>query len=267
MDEVDAAARDIASEASRRNKPIWVCFSGGIDSEMVCESLYRQGIHFRVLTIEHTAGTNRHDIQYAKKWCAAHRVEQKIVPLDMAEFIRTEIDAYVRDGYVANYPFRYLQLRLLETVEEMGGYAVLGGGEQIFEMMDTAAGPTAILQFQTGYAAPLEWCRRMQCSHEPYFFFRTPEVVLAYDQHPLVARALEYPETFRHPVNGYLLKRLVYHSVWPKLETRHKYDGFEHVRGIARTRRLQLEKHFGKEWSIFTLSVPHLLKQLRGQVA
>ena len=266
-DEVDAAARDVASEASRLNKPIWVCFSGGIDSEVVCESLYRQGIHFRALTLQHTAGTNAYDIAYAKRWCKAHQVEQKIVPIDMEKFIRSDIDTYVKEGYVANYPFRYLQVYLLETVENMGGLAILGGGEQMYETVMVSGTPTAVLHFQAGYAAPLEWCRRTKVLHEPYFFFRTPELIDAYMKHPIVSRALEYPETFQHKANSYLLKRLVYQSSWPTMETRHKYDGFEKVRNIARERRIQLEAHFGKQCSIYTLPIEVMTKQLKGEGA
>ncbi len=266
-EEVDAAARDIASEASRLNKPVWVCFSGGIDSEVVCESLHRQGIHFRVLTLEHEEGTNEYDIAYAKKWCASHHVEQKIVSLNMGKFIRTEIDQYVEAGYIANYPFRYLQLRLLEIIEGMGGYGVLGGGEHMYATETVAGKESIVLHFQTGYAAPLEWCRRRTTAHEPYFFFRTPELMRSYMTQPIVSCALEYPETFRHQANAYLLKRLVYHSTWPFMETRHKYDGFERVRDVARARRLQLEKHFGKRFSVYTLPVTVLSKQLTGDSA
>src|SRR5438874_953783 len=72
-EEIYSAARAIANKTK---KPIWICSSGGIDSEVACRAFFDQGINFSVLTIEHEAGTNSHDISYAINWCRARGVHQ-----------------------------------------------------------------------------------------------------------------------------------------------------------------------------------------------
>src|SRR5262245_17479653 len=57
-EEIYAAARQIGSTVT---KPLWLCSSGGIDSEVMCHAFFDQQIPFSVLTIEHKAGTNTFD--------------------------------------------------------------------------------------------------------------------------------------------------------------------------------------------------------------
>jgi hypothetical protein len=244
-EEMYAAARLLANEAGTR--PLWLCSSGGIDSEVMCDAFFNQGIHFSVLTIEQTGGTNRHDIEYAIRWCQLHNVAQKIVELDMQKFLSKDIQPYAEQGYISGGMFRYMQIRILEIVESMGGYAVLGGGEQLYYVDDEKKNPginDTYLNFEQGYSVPLEWCKRNATSHEPYFYFHTPEICLAYQQIPIVAFALEHPDVFLHPFNKYLFKRLVYHSIFPSLEMRLKYDGFENFQELKQAARQNVEKKY-----------------------
>ncbi len=261
-DEVDAAARDIASEASRLNKPIWVCSSGGIDSEVICDSLHRQGIHFRVLTLEFSGAANAHDIFFAPTWCKAHGVEQKIVSLDMQHFFAHEVAAYADAGYISGHPFRYIHLRLLEIVEQLGGYAVLGGGEQTYFTRTVNGVSTITMQFDLGYAAPLRWCESYKATHEPHFFFRTPELVYAYALHPLVACALEHPEIFVNRDNSFVFKRVVYSSIWPTMRSRHKYNGFEKLRVATEECARALRTRFKGELTPHIMAIAEMRAQL-----
>src|ERR1041385_5473483 len=90
-EEVYAAARDIAEKTA---KPIWVCSSGGLDSEIACRAFYEQNIPFSVLTLEYEGGSNGHDIRFATRWFETHNVKQKIVNIDMQKFLQTCMDTY-----------------------------------------------------------------------------------------------------------------------------------------------------------------------------
>lgn len=267
-EELYAAARGIAA---RTKKPIWVCSSGGIDSEVACRAFRDQKIPFSVLTLEQEDGANAYDVGFAKEWCSVHGVAQKIIKIDMASFLSSDIDAYA-ERYAAIHPFRYLQLRLMEFVEEMGGYAVLCSGEQLYQAdldKPVITRNDLYLPFSNGTVIPLEWCKDNQTSHEPYFHFSTPELCLSYTREPLVTFALSNPDgLFRHPSNKYILKKLAYQSVWTDLTIRYKYDGFNNNSAIkplfdAAVRRLR--ERFGENFAEIRLSLPEFESQLVGK--
>jgi hypothetical protein len=261
-DEIYAAARTIAN---RTKKPIWVCSSGGIDSEVACRAFFDQGINFSVLTLAHTENTNFHDINYAVRWCRARNVRHEIVRIDMPAFLTGEVETYARK-YPALHPFRYFQIKLMETVERMGGFAVLAGGEQLYNARPKEGSLTRddlYLLFTIGNIAPIEWCKDNSTDHEPYFYFSTPELCLSFMRLPLVNFALENPDTvFTHKANAYTLKRIVYQSIWPDLEVRYKADGFEKIKPLVQESVMRMREICGPDLPQFQLPVREFEKQL-----
>jgi hypothetical protein len=264
-EEVYAAACSIAQ---RTKKPIWVCYSGGIDSEVACQAFYDQKIPFSVLTLEHAGRTNARDIAHAVRWCRARNVFQKIVTIDMPTFLTSDIEAYAKQ-YAAIHPFRYLQIKLMELVEDMGGYAVLCSGEQLYQVDLTKPHLTrddVYLPFSNGHALPLEWCKDNKTEHEPYFHFSTPELCLSYTRLPLVSFVLNNPESlFRHKSNIYTFKRVVYQSIWTDLVSRCKDDGLSgDIKLLVDDSRTRLREQFGAQFVEIRLPVPSFQGQLTG---
>jgi hypothetical protein len=141
--------------------------------------------------------------------CQQNGVRQELYPLGIFDFVRNELDNYIEEGYVAGELFRYMMVKEVAIVEDMGGFAVLAGGEQLYEVdpakpVLTAADP--YLKVDISYTTPLEWCRRNKVRHEPFFYFSTPEIMLAWLRIPLVDFVLKDPDFFRHPTNKHALK-------------------------------------------------------------
>jgi hypothetical protein len=266
-DELYASARLIAERA---NKPLWILASGGIDSEVTCRAFYDQGIDFSVLTIEHVGGTNRHDITYAIDWCRKYNVKQKIVSIEMQTFLTDDVERYARE-YVAIHPFRYFHIKMMELVEEMGGYAVLGCGDPLYyadTKLPILTYEDMYLVFGIGSIAPLEWQKKNAVAHEPYFLYSTPELCLSYLRLPLVSFALRNPETvFRHPANTYTLKRLVYFSIWTDMKVRYKSSGWDRIKPLVDASIERLHRKFGPQQLICHLPVGTLEKQLTAKLA
>lgn len=259
-EECYAAARAIAN---RTTKPLWLCFSGGLDSEILCRSFFDQGIHFSVLTIQHTGGTNEHDIAYARKWCKSHDVQQTIVPIDMEKFLALDVPAYA-ERFIANHPYHYFQIRLLEVVENFGGYAVLGGGELLFRLDDqgdTLTRQNIYLDFPVGCSTALDWCKANRTQHEPFFYF-APEVMLSYLRLPMTEFIFSNPSILRHSTSAHVIKKLSYYSVFPDLEGRYKYTGFEKIRPQTLAARTLLEAKFGLRLQNCRTPLDTLLSQL-----
>ena len=93
IEELEKAAISLVESTKR---PIWICSSGGVDSETVCEIFLRLNLPFSVLTVEYAGGKNAHDVIYAKRWCAQNKVHQKIHTLDLDEFVNGELDDYIK---------------------------------------------------------------------------------------------------------------------------------------------------------------------------
>ena len=261
-EEIYAAARAVMNTST---KPLLLCSSGGIDSEIMCRAFYDQGIHFTVLTIEHAAGTNVHDTRFVKKWCRKRGVEQKVVKLDMPDFLSTGVRAYADQSYITGNIFRYFQLKLLEEAERLGGHAVLGGGEQLYHVDPSKSVPEhadTYLEFETGYAVPLEWCRRNRAAHEPYFFFSTPELCLSYLNIPIVAFAVRHPDIFRNANNRFVFKQLTHQAQWPDIRPRKKMNGYEKITSLRAQAQDTLKKEFGQLIQVYRLPIATFAEQL-----
>jgi hypothetical protein len=258
-EELRLAAISIAESTA---KPIWLCLSGGIDSEIMAQTFRDEGIPFSVLTLEHSAGTNSHDVQWAAKWCLENGAFQKVVKLDMEVFLEEDIAKYAAQGYLAPHAYRYFQIRLLEIVEDLGGLAVMGGGEQYYTSLPTVSDRKIFLNFDVGYTAPLEWCRQRNANHVPSFYWRTPELCAAYLQMSVVAENLK-PELMINKAASYLLKTRAYHAQFPQLERRPKYNGFEKVFQLRAKSEERLSAIWGKSLQSHSLELAEFKRQLK----
>lgn len=259
-EELYAAARSLANQT---DKPIWLCSSGGIDSEIMCRAFFDQGIHFSVLTLQYDRGGNEHDTRYVDAWCRERAITQKKVIVDLREIATNPSYDQYRIGR-SHAIFRRVQVRLLELVEAMQGFAVLGWGEPLYRVGENVATPSigdVYMDFEPGYSVPYEWMDAHHTSHEPYFFFSTPELCLSYIRVPIVAHMLSRPDIFRHEANAHDFKRLVYQSFWPDIEPRYKYHGLEHYIDLvhAVADRTQTYSEYAQR-----LTIPELIGQLEG---
>ncbi len=263
MEELGRAAISLAESTT---KPVWICSSGGVDSETLCEIFLKLNLPFNVLTIEFADGKNAHDVIHAKRWCERNQVRQELYPLDIFDFVKNELDHYIEQGYVAGELFRYLMVKELSIVDSMRGFAILAGGEQLYEVdaskkVLTAADP--FLKVDISYTTPLEWCRRHKVRHEPFFYFSTPEIMLAWLRIPLVDFVLKHPDFFRHPTNKHALKNSVIRYHFPQQPWRNKYTGFEQVLKLDAMVKEKLQSHFGARIQKSRLYVSELLEQLQ----
>lgn len=262
-EELLLAAKAIVNEAGDR--PIWLCFGGGTDSEAMCNIFFEQGIHFSVLTIEHAAKTNRYDMLFVKKWCYEHNIPHEVYVLDMNVFLSKDITAYIEDGYAAGNIVRYIQIKLLEIVHAKGGYAVLGGGDYLYEVdthVTTATQSDVYLPYTAGYVASLEWCRRNNTLHTPFFYYSSPELCVAYQREPVIAFALEHPESLKNHSNSYLFNRIAMQTLFPSLKWRHRYAAYIGIQRQKRDAEKRMNDIFADKLKQYNLGLMDLQKQL-----
>lgn len=256
-----AAARAIAEKAS---KPLFLCMSGGTLSDVMGRAFFEQGIHFSVVTFQHAGGTNEHDVLRAREWCHARGLHHNIVPVDIQKFLREDVGAYAARAYVALHPLRYLQLKLLEFVEEHNGYAVIGSGNPQFflDAEMSAEKKNVYLRFGRGQVLPYEWCREKKTVHEPAFFSFAPEQYASYLREPLIAFTFEHPELLRHRANCRSLRNVMVRSLWPDMTAQPSHTGFENIKEETQATITQLRTRFRESLKPYRLPVAELESQL-----
>lgn len=237
-DEVDNTVKLIAQSTS---KPIYIGFSGGIDSEVIIKSFIKNCVPFTVFIVEFENGLNEHDILWAKQYCQENNLNYKIVKLDVEKFFTKDINKYLNKGYKAIRIFRYLQLFMLETIESWGGCAVLGSGEQVYCNIDGEL----CLNREYGYFMSLEWCKNNNTTHYPYFFEHNSELFASYMKLELIDFLLQRPQYFKNYIDNMSTEKImIYHRYWPEMVKRRKYHGFESIIYLKNSVESNLRKLF-----------------------
>lgn len=243
---------------NQTNKKVMVASSGGIDSEIACLSLLEAGVPFSVVSVRHSAETNKHDIKFAEQFCRRNKIEHTILPLDMSWFLSQGIRKYIEQGYRSTNVFRYLQLFLLENITNLGGCAVLGGGEQLYNLNDKNE---VCIYMEPSHLNTLEWCKNNSVVHYPYFFQTTPEVIASYISDELVSFLHTNKSYIASPGNSFLLKQIVCHKYFQDLPHRPKFSGFEEIINLRLKVQSELEKEFPDVYKI-----PFSVKDIKAQL-
>lgn len=237
-DEILNTVRFIRASTDR---PIMVCLSGGIDSEVICRAFLKAGIDFSAVIAKHKNNTNNFDISFARRFCEEFNIPTHIVELDTEEYFTRGIEKHIADGYKSINIYRYFQLFMLDTIEKMGGCAVIGSGEQIYHSVDDKV----CIKYDAGILAPLEWCKNNNTTHFPIFFQTNPEIMYAYQKHPLVEWLLSDNKYFMRLDARYSAeKTLVYHYFFPEMPHRTKFNGYELIGKFRNEIQIKLEERF-----------------------
>ena len=69
------------------NQPIWISYSGGIDSECVIRSFMEAGIPFNVATTKFKGELNEYDLYFARKFCRENNIELHEIQIDIEKFL------------------------------------------------------------------------------------------------------------------------------------------------------------------------------------
>lgn len=208
------------------DKPLLLCLSGGIDSEVIARAFIELGIEFTCLIASHKEGTNGYDVWHALKFCNNRGVKYIKYDIDFHEFMTTKVYEYIEQGFKVATPLLFI-IHLMEIADSMDCTAVIGLGEHQFLNIDNSP----CLLHNENYTILLEWMKAKGRNHFPHFFNHNPEIVASYIQTDLMKFLLKDPKYFPTYGTDYTIlsleKILIYHNYWPNMRRRKKYGGFE----------------------------------------
>lgn len=232
-DECLRSARLIAETASR---PILICFSGGIDSEIIVRSFQEQGIPFEVaiMQINYKGMTdlNSHDTQYAFDYVNSHKIKFKKFNFDLESYIR---DVYPEKAKIYGAYFGVLVHN--EIIKNFPEYhCILGGGDIKLKRHRFNGRPTTKgLFIEEGIVSisGLETALENNTTVSNRFFMHTPEIMLAWLLDKDVAHWIRLEEALAGGwygnMNYHLLKAFTLYRHWPDMVIRPKYNGYEQL--------------------------------------
>jgi hypothetical protein len=261
----------------KANGKIVVCFSGGIDSEIVCRALQYVGANFTAITFAYNNWCNHYDVNNAISTCDELGLLKRIINLDIEHFIDYKIDEYHEMGYIGNNIYRFLQIEFIKLAQLYGDYPILCSGEQRFMLKNLTdnqyVNNTNALKYQdnnetgilinAGSTNVLNYINDNKINANPYFLYTSAELMAAYQQIPIVDFSLKQKNFYSSEVMTYEMKIIAYHNTWPNLRWRKKSNGYEGIKSdYIKKYTEKLSNKYKTEPQNFWISLNDLRQQL-----
>lgn len=242
------AAQEVLNAA--QGQKIWLCFSGGIDSEILLRSFIDAKIPFAVASVRLSQNANAHDLEWAERAVKALNIKTwKIFDLDVNRFFHS---GQALDYAVSTQCTSPELLSTMWLMDQVDGYPVLGSGECLL-----------VRQYQPGYVPGVSsydsscpwylieketvsswykygiW-RKRSCA--PGFFQFTPQQIQAFMVDPIVQRLVANQIVGKR--DSASVKHDIYANYYPELERRTKYTGYEQLSDLRIDFQAFLERRF-----------------------
>jgi Queuosine biosynthesis protein QueC len=209
-------------------KDLTLCFSGGMDSEVVLRSYLEIGHPIKVVIYRYENNINQYDVHHAIKVCEQLKSPYKIIDFNLANFFETDAIDMIESCQI-DKPMQLVGCKLLEITE---GIPIMGEGDPLINVRP-ANDTNDKLNY---YWAVTDWsseiCREQYVGHInkeaiPAWLQWRPEVVLACLESEYVHKLMtnQYQNVYSCLSNKYEQ----YSVYFPDIINREKVSGFENV--------------------------------------
>jgi hypothetical protein len=242
-----------AASMNVKGLPIIVTMSGGLDSELIAESLYQAKIPFRALigklqvqVSTETIILNEHDYSYAEKWCHNHGIEIEYCNLDVYKNAQllTEYSIFSK-GFSPQYAWH---MYLMKYASDNGYFFISGLGD-----IDI------VLRNGEYYCADTqrEWSIDIFC--ETYNLNGIIRFVKLDSRLTAAFLELKSVKSLMKDRAEILLqhKHRCFSEVFPNMENRPKFTGFEKIQEWDSILRNYMKKHNGQHDTISYIPISY----------
>ncbi len=221
------AAKLVYEQAQRSNKPLFLCMSGGADSEAMAQAFLAARVPFEVRIARYNEGLNSFDTWAAVQYCERQKLSYRFVDLDLFKH------------YKSRQPLRYALANgcqspqfsvYMSLATKIGGYSVFAGNPPHISKDKYTS------QLRVHVPRLKEWSMQRHLDSlgggVAFFFSSTPELTYSFLQTRVVRECVEQQRTM-----SYIDKIRVYNSSgFTILPREQKYGGFERVKMVYRMR-------------------------------
>jgi len=233
------AAENVRNK-NKNNLPIMVMMSGGIDSQLVAESLLLAGIEFKCVIgklfttlAQKKVIFNEHDYSYAERWCNKNKIDILYCDIDIYKSAES-LSEYVLSakGFSPQYA---CHMFMMKWCNDNGYFFVAGNGEMDIVLKDNEY---YMLDEQREFTL-LNFCNLHNIEGEFQFWKQDARLISAFIELPTVKwlmsqnipRILDY-------------KHRCFSDVF-EFELREKKTGFEHIQEWDSIMRNHLKQYVG----------------------
>lgn len=227
------AARLIADSTTR---PILICCSGGIDSEIMIRSFQEANIPFEIAIMKYNYRQDNHVNDNETKRAFELAIECDIkchtVEIDLENYFKN-IAPKLCKQYKTN---NWTKLIVTEIIKQFPDHhCVIGGGQMQLQRhrMNGRRGLTGLfLEEELINIAAIETAMQHETTVTNRFFMYTPELMLAWITDPIIAHWVKYEHALNSAycnVNYYGIKTMMLYKHWPDMYIRPKYSGIERM--------------------------------------
>lgn len=238
------------------SEDIWLCFSGGIDSEVVFHALRIAEVPFKVAICKFKNEINEHDIKWARKICSDHDIEYYEWELDIMKFLEGEMfNIAAKYKLITSHAPWHIWL-----AEQVPGFPVFGGGDLIIRREEST------INYTISWAPQSSLVHRFLMDNDregqPYFFLHTPDLMASFILHPYVQSFLKTSKSMRMLGIKYF-KPAMYVSSWPEMiYQRQKYTGLETIKDFDDSKRKILWDKYNEYAIPITFTLDELMKHI-----
>lgn len=228
------SAAKLIGESS--DKPILVCFSGGLDSEIMVRSFQEAGVPFEVAIMKfkyrHDDHINEHETKRAFEIAIEDNIVCHTMTVDIEDYFKNSLPELCKQYRTNNWS----KLLVTEMIKHFSNYhCVIGDGKMMLQRHKTNGrrGLTGLyLEEELVNVAAIEVARQTGTTVTNRFFMYTPELMLSWLTDPQVSHWIQYENALNSKytnMNYYGIKTYMMYQHWPETHIRPKYSGLERM--------------------------------------
>lgn len=221
---------------SNTSKPILICFSGGIDSEIIVRAFLNINASFEIGIMELTLnGTivNTHDLYFAKKFCELKNLNYHTVSVSIDDFMKTEYEHYADIYKTYNIIGWVLAHRMIKLFPNH--HTILGNGDiKLDRYKKIGIKKQGMYWPQDVFGATFgaEYSSSLNLPTVEKFRIYTPELILSWLMDPDISHWIKYEAsmyTKEAEVNWSGIKAFAFYKHYPDMLVRPKLNGLETI--------------------------------------
>lgn len=104
-----------------------ICFSGGIDSQIMLQCFLRSSVKFNVIIMRFEDDLNLHDIKTATEFCSKHNISYTFLDLNVIDFLENELPSFANQYNVSSPQFA-THFKMFLMLKELGYTSAIAAG-------------------------------------------------------------------------------------------------------------------------------------------
>ena len=202
---------------------IYVMYSGGMDSEYVCNILIHMGIKFTPVIIKLSPNYNPHDLHYAFEFCKSTGLDPLVIDFNFDEFVNSGEIVEMAEK-MRSCSFR--MPATMKVISQLDGFVMLGNDPPYMRLNTTTN--TWQLEEEEVIHSILTFYKDNHIAGCPFFLSYTPEMMLSFLLDPTMKKLAH------HGIPGKLGTNTSKVHVFNngsgfEMQNRKKYTGYEYI--------------------------------------